>query len=74
MDWTYLNDGKGDKPVPGEMIIICGIGKLSNNKQVRQGFLSTMDDTTFCDFMSDGPFGGKSSLQVYAWQPMPEPA
>jgi len=61
-------------PKPGDMILISGIGKLSGNKQVRQGFLSTMDSETFCDFMSDGIFGGISSLEVTHWQPMPKPA
>ncbi len=67
-EWISVDD---DMPVSGVLVLIFGNGMLSGNEQLRQGFLSVIDDKTFCDFMSEGLYGGKSSLDVTHWMPQP---
>ena len=69
-DWISVKD---KIPISGDMILISGIGKLSGIKSVRQGFLSKMDDKTFCDFMSGGIYGGESNLKITHWMTLPPP-
>ena len=69
MEWISVKD---KKPIEGDMVLIFGLGKLSCKPQIRQGFLSKMDNTIYCDFMS-GVLGGESTLNVTHWMSLPDP-